>query len=87
MSEDTQVNDAIDGPEEMKTLKANPEFMRNLKDAHDQYGTVRKQKFYESMRRKKLDMTDNATKDEKPAEVGVKTWCEIGRSVVLCLVQ
>ena len=72
VSEDQQVNEAVDAPVENKTLKANPEFMRNLKDAHDQYDTVKKQKFYKSMRRKKLDI-QNSPKENDQSEVGKTT--------------
>ncbi|XP_063718942.1 choline transporter-like protein 1 isoform X2 [Symsagittifera roscoffensis] len=44
VSEDSHENDAVDAPHECKTLKAKPEFMRDLKDAGDQYDTVKSRK-------------------------------------------
>ena len=44
VSEDSHENDAVDAPHECKTLKAKPEFMRDLKDAGDHYDTVKSRK-------------------------------------------
>jgi len=44
VSEDSHENDAVDAPHECKTLKASPDFMRDLKSAGDDYDTIKNRK-------------------------------------------